>query len=90
MQAVFLTIFDKMLTLQQASTACDMHMPFVLTAMQQVGAILVIIRDRHLSCPCENLKQDVGSGIPPADKMAEVLKVLWPDKLKQFDLHADA
>lgn len=52
-----------------------------------MGAILVIIRDRHLSCPCEDLKQDVGCRIPPAHKVTEVLEIVRPDKLKQLDLH---
>jgi hypothetical protein len=50
------------------------------------AAILVIFRSRHLCCPLKNLKQDVGSGVAPSDKVLEVVKVLWPNKLQQLDL----
>ena len=52
----------------------------------ETAAILVIFRGRHLCCPLEDLKQDVGGGIPPPHKMPEVVKVLRPDKLQQLDL----
>lgn len=50
------------------------------------AVILVVFGSRHLSRPLQNLKQDVGGGVTPSDKMLEVVKVLWPDKLQQLDL----
>lgn len=52
------------------------------------GCVPVIFRGRHLGCPLQNLKQDIGCCVPPPHKMAEVVKVLWPNKLQQLDLHS--
>ena len=54
----------------------------------KLAAILVIFRSRHLSCPLQDLEQDVGSCVAPPDKMSEVVKVLRPYKLQQLDLQS--
>lgn len=70
---------DSAYTAKTRMTACP-------ACQSKPAAILVIFRSRHLCCPLKNLKQDVGSGVAPSDKVLEVVKVLWSDKLQQLDL----